>query len=129
MNDEQLWMMNDDKMMVTTDRSRRASSGSPRHRRRPTSEQRNTAPSSKADEQPAITDPPHPSLKKSNPMAMHRIASQRITIAIAILPHPIQIIQPLPWHCNKTHRIASHHRHRHPIPSHIQPSPIQILSM
>ena len=49
MNDEQLWMMKDDKIMVTTDQ-------------RPTSEQRNTAPSSKADEQPAITDPPHPSL-------------------------------------------------------------------
>ena len=37
-------------------RSRRAGSGSPHHRRRPTSEQRNTAPSSKADEQPAISD-------------------------------------------------------------------------
>ena len=57
----------------------------------------------------------------SHPTQSHVKASYRITmhrIAIAILPHPIQIIQPLPWYCNETHRIASHHCHRHPIPSH-----------
>ena len=78
--------------------SHRVSSRSPRHRQRPTSEQRNTEPSSNADKQPAITDPPHPSLKKSNPMASQRIASD-----------------PIPSNSIQSHGIATYCR-RYPIP-------------
>ena len=57
MNDERVWMTNEDKMMMMdTNRSQRASIGSPYHRRKQTREQRTTAPSLKADEQPAITN-------------------------------------------------------------------------
>ena len=94
-------MMNDDKMMMTTDRSRRAKCGSPRHRRRPTSEQRNTAPSSKADKQPAITEPPIVEEIQSHSITTHIIGSHPSKF------HPIPLCG-MAWRCSVLHRNASH---------------------
>ena len=81
-------------------RGRRASSGTPRHRRRPTNEQRNTAPSSKADEQAAdhraivdskgTTPDSDPSSVSNQKSQLQFLTSRQCTIKTATTSHASQ---------------------------------------
>ena len=90
-----------------TIRSRRASSGSPRHRRRPMSEQRNTAPSSKADERAAEHRANVEGRRASSGSLRHRQLERNDSGLQSIERHQSIISSPIIISCLCLHR--DHH--------------------